>query len=642
MTEATPQDKPVQHPFQAEVSQVLDLVIHSLYSHKEIFLRELVSNASDALDKLRFAALTDGELMGSDPALEIRIRVDKTKKTLTIEDTGIGMTEAELVKNLGTVAHSGSRAFLEQVKAAKKDGAAANEPGLIGRFGVGFYSSYLVADKVVVTTRHAARGERALVWTSDAKSTFTIEPGQRAERGTEVVLHLKDDQLDFLDPHTLEGLVKRYSDYVAYPIKLEDRQINRASALWQRPKTEVSEEQYAELYTHLTHDGEAPLAHTHFRVEGAQEFVGLLYVPRHAPFDLFDVKRSPGGTSGRGVRLFVRRVFIMDDVEELVPPWLRFLRGVVDSDDLPLNVSRELLQDSAALRAIKRQVTKKTLDLLDETAAEEPEDYATFWRAFGVVLKEGLAMDNELLAADRYGDRLAKLLRFESTDAPGALTSLPAYVARMKEKQDAIYYAFGESKKAIEGSPYLEAVRARGFEVLYLTDPIDEWAVQAIPHFEEKKLVSVMRADLPLDTSEEEKREKERMATALEPLLKKLKELLGDRVREVKVSDRLTDSPCCLVLPGNASPAFMERLLRDRGRDIAHGKRILELNPTHPLVLRLLDVVEKSADDARLEDWVEVLYDQAVLAEGGVPDDPNLFARRIATLLTDVASIPVR
>jgi molecular chaperone HtpG len=633
MTADTEQPTPVKHAFQAEVTQVLDLVIHSLYSHKEIFLRELVSNASDALDKLRFAALTDTELMGSDPALEIRIRFDAKARTLTIEDTGIGMTEEELVKNLGTVAHSGSRAFLEQVRAAKQEGHLAEAaPGLIGRFGVGFYSAYLVADRVEVTTRAATRGSRALKWTSDAKEAFTIEPAVRAERGTEVVLHLKADQGSFLEPHTLEDLVKRYSDYVAYPIKLEGRQINRASALWQRPKAEITQEQYDELYKHLTHDDEAPLAQTHFRVEGTQEFVGLLYIPRHAPFDLFDVKRR------RGVRLFVRRVFIMDDVEELVPPWMRFLRGVIDSDDLPLNVSRELLQDSSALRSIKKQVTKKTLDLLDEIAADKPEDYATFWRAFGVVVKEGLATDHE------HEERLAKLVRFESTHAEGALTSLAEYVARMKENQEVIYYAFGESKKAIAGSPYLEAVRARGYEVLFLTDPVDEWAVQAISTFDGKKLVSAMRADLPLDRSDEEKREKERMTTALEPLLAKLKELLGTRVRDVKVSERLTDSPCCLVLPGNASPAFMERLLRERGRDVGHGQRILELNPTHPLIQRLLTTVEKdgAADGERLKDWVEVLYDQAVLAEGGVPEDPNLFARRIATLLTEVVTEPAR
>jgi molecular chaperone HtpG len=571
--------------------------------------------------------------MGSDPTLEIRIRFDEKARTLTIEDTGIGMTEEELVKNLGTVAHSGSRAFLEQVRVAKQEGHLAEAaPGLIGRFGVGFYSAYLVADRVEVTTRAATRGSRALKWTSDAKEAFTIEPAVRAERGTEVVLHLKADQGSFLEPHTLEDLVKRYSDYVAYPIKLEGRQINRASALWQRAKSEIAQEQYDELYKHLTHDDQTPLAQTHFRVEGTQEFVGLLYIPRHAPFDLFDVKRR------RGVRLFVRRVFIMDDVEELVPPWMRFLRGVIDSDDLPLNVSRELLQDSSALRSIKKQVTKKTLDLLDEIAADKPEDYATFWRAFGVVVKEGLATDHE------HEERLAKLVRFESTHAEGALTSLAEYVARMKENQEVIYYAFGESKKAIAGSPYLEAVRARGYEVLFLTDPVDEWAVQAISTFDGKKLVSAMRADLPLDRSDEEKREKERMTTALEPLLAKLKELLGTRVRDVKVSERLTDSPCCLVLPGNASPAFMERLLRERGRDVGHGQRILELNPTHPLIQRLLTTVEKdgAADGERLKDWVEVLYDQAVLAEGGVPEDPNLFARRIATLLTEVVTEPAR
>jgi len=631
MTEPeTAAESPVRHTFQADVSQVLRLVIHSLYSHKEIFLRELVSNASDALDKLRFRALTEPELLGNDPTLEIRIRADKDAGTLTIEDTGVGMTEEELVKNLGTVAHSGTRAFLEAAAAAGTDGK--KDLALIGQFGVGFYSGYLVADRVEVVTRAAGPGQRALRWESDAVNGFTVSPAQRAQRGTEIVLHLKSDQRQFVEEWTLKDLVGRYSDYVAYPIKIEKKdkdgkisldQVNRASALWQRPKSEITDAQYEELYKHLTHDFEPPLAHTHFRVEGTQEFVGLLYVPKRAPYDLFDAQKR------RGIRLFVKRVFIMDDCEEILPQWLRFMRGVVDSDDLPLNVSRELLQDSGTLRAIKKQVVKKSLDLLDELAKEKPEAYADFWKSFGVVVKEGLAADPE------YKDRVAALVRFDSTH--GGLTSLADYVSRMKEKQEAIYYIYGESRKALEGSPYLEALSARGYEVLFLTDPVDEFAADSLHEFEGKKLVSAMRADLPLDATDEEKREKERLGEALKPLRARIQKVLDAHVRDVTLSDRLTDSPCCLVLPPGTTPAFMERLLRDRGRSMPHAKRVLEINPTHPLIQRLNDVVEKEPDSDRARDWIETLYDQALLTEGSPIEDPARFARRIAQLLTDAA-----
>jgi len=632
MTEpASPAETPVRHTFQADVSQVLRLVIHSLYSHKEIFLRELVSNASDALDKLRFRSLTESELLGSDPTLEVRIRADKDAGTLTIEDTGVGMTEEDLVKNLGTVAHSGTRAFLEKMEAAGGD--AKKDLALIGQFGVGFYSAYLVADRVEVTTRAAGPGQRAVRWESDAVSGFTVGPAQRAQRGTEIVLHLKSDQKQFLEEWTLKDLVSRYSDYVAYPIKIEKKdkdgklsldQINRASALWQRPKSEITDAQYDDLYKHLTHDFEPPLARTHFRVEGTQEFVGLLYVPKRAPFDLFDSQKR------RGIRLFVKRVFIMDDCEEILPPWLRFVRGVVDSDDLPLNVSRELLQDSSALRAIKKQVVKKSLDLLDELAKDQPDAYVDFWKSFGVVLKEGLAGDAE------YKDRVAALVRFDSTH--GGLTSLADYLSRMKEKQEAIYYIYGESRKALEGSPYLEALSARGYEVLFLTDPVDEWAADSLHEFQGKKLVSAMRADLPLDATDEEKREKERLGEALKPLRERIQKVLDAHVRDVTVSDRLTDSPCCLVLTAGSTPAFMERLLRDRGRGVPHAKRVLEINPTHPLIQRLNAVVEKEPESDRARDWIETLYDQALLTEGSPIEDPARFARRVAQLLTDAAT----
>lgn len=624
------------HKFQAEVSQVLKLVIHSLYTSKEIFLRELLSNASDALDKLRFRAVTEPDILGSDATLEIRIRYDKEKKTLSIDDTGIGMTEAELTQNLGTVAHSGSRSLIEKLKEAAATGEGKRaDLQLIGQFGVGFYSAYLVADRVEVITRSAARGEGAFRWTSDGQDTFTIEPAQRAERGTELILHLKDEHAHFLDDYELENLVKRYSDYVAHPIRLEEhdgdertmRQVNRANALWQRPKAEITEEQYSELYRHLTHDTDAPLAHTHFRVEGSQEFVGLVYVPRRAPFDIFDVQKR------RGLRLFVKRVFILEDCDEVLPPWLRFLRGVVDSDDLPLNVSRELLQDSSILRSIKKQVTKKALDLLGELSTDKPDDYLVFWRAFGTVLKEGLALDREAK------DRIAPLCRFESSR--GGLVSLDDYVGRMPEKQEAIYYVFGESLRAVAGSPHAEAIRARGFELLYLTDPVDEFATDGLGEYKGKKLVSAMRAELPLEKTDEEKREAERLKEGLKGLFERVKKTLGDKVKDVRVSERLTDSPSCLVLDAQATPAFMERLMKDRGHAVSHKTRILEVNATHPLVRALGALVDKGAAEAEVDEWIELLYEQAVLTEGGALDDPNRFAKRVATLLTAAAEARV-
>ncbi len=633
------------HKFQAEVSQVLKLVIHSLYTSKEIFLRELLSNASDALDKLRFRALTELDLMGGDSSLEVRIRYDKEKRTLSIDDNGVGMTEAELVENLGTVAHSGSRSLIEKLTEAAQQNANANANAsagnggtnkaalqLIGQFGVGFYSAYLVADRVEVVTR-AAGSESAHRWTSEGKDTYSIAPAARAERGTEVTLHLREDQAHFLDDWELRSLVSRYSDYVAHPIKLEVtaknaegvetrelEQVNRASALWQRPKSEITAEQYEDLYKHLTHDTGGPLAWTHFRVEGTQEYVGLVYIPKLAPYDLFEHGKR------RGLRLFVKRVFIMEDCDEVLPPWLRFVRGVVDSDDLPLNVSRELLQDSSILRAIKKQVVRKSLDLLEEIAKERPEDYAAFWKAFGSVMKEGLALDYE------SKDRIAALCRFESSR--GGLVSLEDYVARMPEKQEAIYYVFGESLANVAGSPHLEALRARDYEVLYLVDPVDEFAIDGLHEFKGKKLVSAMRAELSMDATEEEKREKERLGEGLKPLFDRVKKTLESRIKDVRVSDRLTDSPSCLVLDAHATPAFMERLFKDRGRPVPHQKRILEVNAMHPLVQSLSTLAEKAPDHAQLDEWIEVLYDQAVLTEGGTLDDPNRFAKSVASLLT--------
>ncbi|HEX3771958.1 MAG TPA: molecular chaperone HtpG [Polyangiaceae bacterium] len=623
------------HAFQAEVSQVLHLVIHSLYSHKEIFLRELVSNASDALDKLRFRAITEPDLFEGDTTLAIRIRADRDRGTLTIEDTGVGMTEEELVRDLGTVARSGSKAFLEQL--AQK---GQRDARLIGQFGVGFYSAFLVADRVEVVSRPAGAGKAAHVWTSEAKDTFTVAPADRAGRGTAITLHLREDQKEFLDDWRLRELITRYSDYVSHSIQLlvhkgtgaeakaEYETANRASALWQRPKGEITEDQYNEFYRHLAHtpESEPPVARTHFKVEGTQEFAGLLYVPRDKPFEL------RVGMKHRGVRLYVKRVLVMEDCEEIVPEWLRFIVGVVDSDDLPLNVSREILQQSSAVRTIKKQVVKHVLDALDELAADRPDDYGVAWKAFGPMLKQGVASDYE------YKDRLAKLLRYETTAGEGTV-SLAEYVKRMKDGQDAIYYAIGESRKALEGAPHLEGLRKRGYEVLLMIDPIDEWATESLRAFEGKNLVSAMRADLKIESTEEEKTARKAETEALAPLFARVRAVLGERISEVRPSDRLTDSPACLVLASAGPHGYVERLLREAGRDVPKSSRILELNPQHPIVRSLEALAEKGdADDGKLSDWIEVLYDQALVAEGAPIDDPAGFARRITALLASAAS----
>ncbi|HVJ91050.1 MAG TPA: molecular chaperone HtpG [Labilithrix sp.] len=618
------------HAFQAEVGRVLSLVINSLYSNKEIFLRELVSNASDALDKLRFRALTEPALLSGEPQLVIRLRTEPETKALVIEDTGIGMTEAELVENLGTVAKSGSAAFLEKLEAsAKKD------VSIIGQFGVGFYSAYLVADRVEVISR-AAGTDKAWKWASTGRDTFEVEPAERPARGTEIRLFLKDEHKELLEPWRLRELVRRYSDYVAYPIELETTNkekpeetkretINQGRALWQRPKSEITDEQYEELYKHLTHDWEPSVARTHFRVEGTQEFVGLFWVPKNPPFDLDDPRKQ------RGVRLFVKRVLVMEDCEAIFPQWLRFMRGLVDSDDLPLNVSRELLQESSTLRTIKKQVTKRVLDLLDELMANKPEDYKHLWSSFGRILKEGLAVDPE------WKERIAKLTRWPSTHTTGdELVSLDEYVGRLKEGQDAIYYVTGESREALSGSPHLEALRARGFEALLMTDAVDTWAAEGLAEYGGKKLINAMRAEVKLP-DEEDAKQKE-AAKEIEPLVSAAKKVLEGRVREVAVSSRLRESPACLVLAGSAMPAHLEKLLARSGKEVTRGQRNLELNPTHPAVKALATLAAKDAADPKLADWVTLLYEQSLVAEGSPLEDPNGFARRVTDLLVQAVT----
>ncbi len=661
-------DAPETFAFQAEVHEVLDLVIHSLYSHREIFVRELISNASDALDKLRFRALTEHDLVPDGTPQEIRVSPDEDAGTLTFEDFGVGMTREERISELGTIARSGTKAFVTRAKEAAGAAPDGAPPELIGQFGVGFYSAWLVADRVEVVSR-AAGHEDAWRWASDAKEGFTVEPAERDSVGTAITLHLREDAKEYLSDWKLRELIGRYSDFVSHPIMLlvkrmepaeptdddatdgadggdppppkvreELEQVNKATALWRRPKSEISEEEYAEFYKHLNHDWEAPLTHIHFQVEGTQSFTGLLYVPPRPPMNLFSTQHR------RGVRLYVKRVFIMDDAEELVPQWLRFVRGVVDSDDLPLNVSRELLQDSAVVRRITKQVTRKSLEMF-EKLAEDADSYATFWSSYGAVIKEGLHFGTD------QTERLSKLVRFHSTASEDAWTSLEDYVSRMPEGQKAIYYVIAPSQRAAATSPYLEAVKARGYEVLFLTDPVDEWVVKGgLSTFEDKPLVSVAGADFKLEPADDDQEPKDdEDATSSEPsvdieaLLDRFREVLGDRVAEVRTSERLTDSPVCLVIPPGGLHAHWERILKQTDATFQATRRILELNPKHPVIQGMAarlaargdaDQAEDSgAQDEELRGWVELLYDQALLTEGSPIEDPNEFAQRMTALL---------
>jgi molecular chaperone HtpG len=626
------------HAFQAEVGRVLDLVINSLYSHREIFLRELVSNASDALDKLRFKRLTDSELGDAELPLRVQITSDEAAGTLTLSDTGIGMSHDELIDHLGTVARSGTKAFSDALEANKEEGA----DGLIGQFGVGFYSAFLVADEVQVISRSAGSDE-AWCWTSDARESFTLEPSERETHGTTVTLTLGEDHKEFTSEWRLRELITSYSDYIHHPIELEVtrhegegeeatttlafEKVNQATALWMRSKDEITDEEYGEFYKHITHDFEAPAAHNHFKVEGTQLFNALLYLPTRAPFDLFAREAK------HGVRLYVKRVFIMDECEELLPRWLRFVKGLVDSDDLPLNVSRETLQDSRAVRVIAKQLTKKSLDMIDQLAANDAAAYATFWEGFGVALKEGIHMGAE------YKDRLAKLMRFRSSADAESWTSLEEYVSRMPEGQESIYVILGQSVDAVANSPHLEGLRAKEYEVLYLTDPIDEWVLSALDTFDEKPLVSAMKADLSLDEKKADSDDADEDAadepTGFEGLLEHFGSVLEERVSEVKLSKRLVDSPACLVVGEGGMHAHIERLVQatDPTAHIPTTKRILELNATHPVVTELNGLASDEARSDELGRWIELLYNHCLLAEGSPVTDPAGFANQVSELM---------
>ncbi len=602
--------------FQAEVKQLLKLMIHSLYSNKEIFLRELISNASDAADKLRFEALADNSLYESEPDLGIRVAVDKDARTITIADNGIGMSRDEVIANIGTIARSGTREFLDRLTGDQKKDA-----NLIGQFGVGFYSSFIVADKVTLTTRRAGLPADAGVrWESDGGGEYSLEPVNRPGRGTEVVLHLREGEDDLLDPWKVKGIIRKYSDHISLPIQIagEDAPINKASALWARPKAEVTEEQYKEFYTHVAHDPEPPLAWTHGRVEGRQEYTQLLYIPARAPFDLWDRHQR------RGVKLYVRRVFIMEDAEHLMPGYLRFVRGVIDSNDLPLNVSREILQESKDVESIRAGAARRILALLEELAENQKDKFAAFWKEFGRVMKEGVGEDHS------NRERVAKLLRFASTNADTAdeTVSLADYVSRMPPGQDKIYYVTAESFAAARSSPHLEVFRKKGIEVLLMHDRVDEWLVGNLPEFDGKKLASVARGGLDLG-DETEKKEAEEKGKEFSELTERIKKSLGARVKEVRVTMRLTESPACLVADESDIGGNLARILKAAGQKVPESAPILEINPSHPIVLRL------KHEENRFDDWAALLFEQALLAEGGELEDPAGLVKRLNSQLLE-------
>ncbi|MBY0483141.1 molecular chaperone HtpG [Nitrosomonas sp.] len=624
-----------QLSFQTEAKQLLKLMIHSLYSNKEIFLRELISNASDAADKLRFEGLTDAALYESDSDLNIRVSYDVDEQTITISDNGIGMSRQEVIDHIGTIAKSGTREFFNSLT-----GDQAKDANLIGQFGVGFYSAFIIADKVTLITRRAGlTPEHGIRWESSGEGDYTLEMVTKQTRGTEIILHLRNDEDEFLNGMRIRAIIRKYSDHITLPILMkkeewsqeekknrisdEDETINKANALWARPKNEITAEQYNEFYKHVAHDFEPPLAYLHARVEGKQEYTQLLFIPARAPFDLFDREHR------HGIKLYVQRVFIMDDAEKLLPNYLRFVRGVVDSNSLPLNVSREILQESKDIESIRAGIVKKMLGLIEELSKnkddEGKEKFRTFYREFGLVLKEGVGEDYS------NRERIAKLLRFvttqSNTDEP--TVSLENYLHRMKEGQDKIYYVTADNLKSAKSSPHLEVFRKKGIEVLLLSDRVDEWLVTNLTEFEGKQLQSVAKGGLDLGSLEDEaeKEEHEKESSAYQELIDKMKAALIEQVKDVRVTFRLTESPACLVADTYDMGGNLERLLKSAGQKVQHAKPILEINPHHPMVQRLKSEVEN------FEDWSHILFDQALLAEGGQLEDPAAFVKRLNELL---------
>lgn len=635
MAKAEPQAKQSM-AFQAEVKQLLQLMIHSLYSNKEIVLRELISNASDAADKLRFEAISNGALYENDSDLTIKVSFDKAARTITIADNGIGMSRDEVIANIGTIAKSGTKEFMQALS-----GDQAKDANLIGQFGVGFYSAFIIADKVTLTTRRAGATE-AVRWESAGEGDFTIETAEKQSRGTEIVLHLRKDEDEFLNDWKLKSIIRKYSDHITLPILMfktewkegengaggeivtldELETINKASALWARSKIDITEEEYNEFYKHVSHDYEAPLAYTHSRVEGKQEYISLLYIPSKAPFDLYDRERR------HGIKLYVKRVFIMEDAEKLMPQYLRFVRGVIDTADLPLNVSREILQSSRDVEAIKNGSVKKVLGLLEDMAQDKPEDYTKFYKEFGRVLKEGPGEDY----ANK--DKIAGLLRFASTkaDTDEQNVSLSDYISRMQPEQEAIYYITADTFAAAQHSPHLEIFRKKSIEVLLMSDRVDEWLLGSLTEFEGKKLQSIAKGDLDLGKleTETEKEIQKKIEEEAKTLVEKIKSTLGDKVKDVRVTHRLTDSPACLVSEAHDLSGNLARMLKAAGQQAPESKPILEINPTHKLVKR----IESESEASVQSELAHVLFDQALLAEGGQLDDPASFVKRMNSLIS--------
>lgn len=626
--------------FQTEVKHLLKLMVHSLYSNKEIFLRELISNASDAADKLRFDALSNDSLYGDDSELKISVQFDKDARTITISDNGIGMTRQEVMDHIGTIAKSGTKEFFESLT-----GDQAKDAHLIGQFGVGFYSSFIVADKVTLHTRKAGvDADQAVLWESAGEGEYSLEPVAKDTRGTDVILHLREEEDEFLDGFRLRNIIQKYSDHITLPIYMEKQDhgneeegkeketeekelevVNQASALWARPKSEISDEEYNTFYKHVAHDFEDPAAYIHNRVEGKYEYTSLLYIPARAPFDLWDRE------SRHGIKLYVRRVFIMDDAKELMPNYLRFVRGLVDSDDLPLNVSREILQQNKVLDSIRTASVKKVLGLLGDIAKNDTEKYQALWKEYGRALKEGPGED----FANK--EKIASLLRFSSTfdDKEEQTHSLDDYIGRMKEGQDTIYYITADSFASAKNSPHLEVFRKKELEVLLLSDPVDEWLVSSLTEYSEKQLESVTKGELDLGKfeDEEEKKEKEEINKDFESIVDKIKETLGEQVKDVRLTNRLTNSPACLVKEATDMSGNLERILKQAGQAVPASKPILELNPQHPLVEKL----KAEENSERFSDMASILFDQALLAEGGHLDDPATFVSRLNQLLLDMS-----
>ena len=623
--------------FQTEVKQLLDLMVHSLYSNREIYLRELISNASDAEDKLRFEALQDDSLYEKDPDLKIRVEFNKDLKTITVLDNGIGMSRDEVIENLGTIAKSGTKQFFEALT-----GDQTKDSQLIGQFGVGFYSCFIVAKKVEVTTRRAGESrEKGVRWISEGENDYSIETVDRAKRGTKVVLHLRDDADEFLNGYRLREIITKYSDHISFPIvmdkdneddkdgkddeKIGEDTVNSATALWTRNKKEIKDDEYNEFYKHIGHDFEDPLAHIHNKVEGKLEYTSLLYIPSRAPFDLWDREQR------HGVKLYVRRIFIMDDAKQLLPPWLRFVKGVVDSDDLPLNISREILQQNKVVDSIRSGCTKKIISLLKSMAKNNEEKYQKFWKIFGKVLKEGVVDTSD------YKDELSDLFRFSSThnDTEDQKVSLKDYVGRMQDGQQAIYYVIADSYMTAKSSPHLEIFKKKNIEVLLLSEPIDEWVTTHLSEFDDKKLQSVNKGELDLgdiqDESEKKKGKKENKIH--DDLVKRIKEVLDEKVKEVRITSRLTTSPACLVSDENDMGRHLEQILKASGQDIPGAKPILEINADHPIVKK----ISTEKDNDLFSDWSHILFDQALLSEGGQLTDPVSFVNKLNSMIVSMS-----